>query len=75
MKRRATLFRFFYAILLYTSVCFPKYLAAQATVNVTTGHQDIPAICTGCVYRTGQNLQEGTLTTTLTSNTFRQFCY
>jgi hypothetical protein len=53
---------------------FPKYLAAQTT-NVTTGHQDIPAICTDCVYRTGQNLQESTITYhSLSKSTLGQFC-
>jgi hypothetical protein len=50
---------------------------AQST-NVTTGHQDIPStICsgTGCVYRTGQNLQESTLTyLNLSKSTLGQFC-
>ena len=36
-----------------------QQVTAQTT-NVTTGHQDIPAICAGCVYRTGQNLHENT---------------
>jgi hypothetical protein len=45
------------------------------TTNVTTGHQDIPAICTGCVYRTGQNLQESMVTRgNITTGTFGQFC-
>jgi hypothetical protein len=48
-------------------------LAAQS-VNVTTWHQDIPAICTGCVYRTGQNLQESALTN-VNKSTFGQYCY
>jgi hypothetical protein len=48
-------------------------LAAQ--VNVTTAHQDTPAICTGCVYRTGQNLQENTLTySTISDSNFGLFC-
>jgi hypothetical protein len=50
----------------------------EAQVNVTTAHQDIPStICsgTGCVYRTGQNLQETTVTySNLTKDTFGQFC-
>lgn len=41
-------------------------LAAQAPatgVNVTTWQQDDPTVCTGgCVYRTGANLKETTLT-------------
>jgi hypothetical protein len=47
---------------------------AQTNVNVTTWHQDIPAICTGCVYRTGQNLSEGTVTN-VSDATFGQYCY
>ena len=39
-----------------------KYAIGQTrNVNVTTWHADIPAICTGCTYRTGQNLQESTI--------------
>jgi hypothetical protein len=32
--------------------------SAAQTVNVTTAEQDTPLICSGCVYRTGQNLGE-----------------
>jgi hypothetical protein len=47
----------------------------RAQVNVTTAHQDIPAVCTGCVYRTGQDLQESTITySNLSDSTFGQFC-
>ncbi len=54
----------------------PQRLESQTyTVNVTTAHQDIPAICAGCVYRTGQNLQEGTITNNITKSTFGQYCY
>lgn len=49
-------------------------LAAQS-VSVTTAQQDTPVICSGCVYRTGQNLSEGTITySNLTKNTFGQYC-
>jgi hypothetical protein len=44
----------------------------RAQVNVTTAHQDIPAVCTGCVYRTGQDLQESTITySNLSDSTFQ----
>src|ERR1022692_2289883 len=45
-------------------------------VNVTTWQQDDPATCTsgGCVYRTGANLAESTLTSGMTDATFGQLC-
>jgi hypothetical protein len=54
-----------------------QYSASQTyTTNVTTSHQDIPAICTGCVYRTGQNLSESTITiANVPDATFGQHCY
>jgi hypothetical protein len=54
-----------------------QHLASQTyTTNVTTWHQDIPAICTGCVYRTGQNLSESTITiANVPDTTFGQHCY
>jgi len=48
--------------------------AAQSGVNVTTWHQDIPAICTGCVYRTGQNLNETKITESIDKTSFGQYC-
>jgi hypothetical protein len=53
-----------------------QYSAGQTyTTNVTTWHQDIPAICTGCVYRTGQNLSEGAITiANVPDTTFGQHC-
>ncbi len=49
--------------------------APGSPVNVTTRQQDIPAICTGCVYRTGANLAENKLVYgTISPNTFGQFC-
>jgi len=56
---RAATFLGFLAVSVVVGVA-PQKLTAQ--VNVTTAHQDVPAICTNCVYRTGQNLQENTLT-------------
>jgi hypothetical protein len=54
-------------------------LAAQdpaVGINFTTWQQDDPAICPqGCVYRTGQNLKESSLTAaTLSPYTFGQLC-
>jgi len=54
----------------------PQFAGQTFPVNVTTWHQDIPAICTGCIYRTGQNLQESTVTySNLSKNSFGQYCY
>ena len=47
------------------------------SVNVTTAHQDIGVsdICSNCVYRTGENLNEDTLTyNTLSTSTFGKLC-
>jgi hypothetical protein len=54
-------------------VCFSlgasqRELAAQ-TVNITTAQQDTPTICSGCVYRSGQNLSETAITYGLTKDT------
>jgi hypothetical protein len=74
-KRRATMLPALSA-LAFLLVGAPQQLESQTyTVNVTTAHQDIPAICSGCVYRTGQNLQEGMITNNITKNTFGQYCY
>jgi hypothetical protein len=44
-------------------------------VNVTTWHQDTPPICTGCAYRTGQNLAENKITySNISKSTFGQLC-
>jgi len=49
--------------------------APGSAINVTTWQQDTPAICTGCVYRTGANLTENKLLySSLTPNTFGQLC-
>ena len=52
-------------------------LAAQdpgVTTDSVTWQQDSPLICTGCVYRTGQNLGEKTITyANVSSSTFGQF--
>ncbi len=45
-----------------------------AFVNVTSWQQDDPPICAGCFYRTGQNLKEGALTTSISGYNFGQFC-
>jgi hypothetical protein len=71
-RRSATTFSGFMLLALFLGAA-PRQFAQ--TTNVTTGHQDIPAICTGCVYRTGQNLQESTITySNLSDSTFGQFC-
>jgi len=50
-------------------------LRGQSGVNMTTWHQDIPEICTGCVYRTGQNLKESTTSyLTMSKSSFGQYC-
>jgi hypothetical protein len=53
-------------------------LAAQdpsVTADSVTWQQDSPVICTGCVYRTGGNLGEKTITyANVSSSTFGQFC-
>jgi hypothetical protein len=49
-------------------------LTAQS-VNVTTAQQDTPAVCSGCVYRTGQNLAESKITySNLSKSSFGQYC-
>jgi len=56
---------------------FPENMAAQTpNVNVTTWQQDSAAssICTGCVYRTGQNLSESRIDNTISKSNFGQFC-
>ena len=54
----------------------PNSAAQNPNVNVTTWHQDIPTICTGCVYRTGANLSENTIThSSINTATFGQYCY
>jgi hypothetical protein len=63
--------------LLTLLACLP--LRAQdpgTSVNITTWQKDDPSACTGgCVYRTGDNLAESTLTTaTLSDTTFGQIC-
>jgi hypothetical protein len=61
-KRSVTAVSGFLLLGLFLGVA-PQQLAQ--TTNVTTAHQDIPStICsgTGCVYRTGQNLDENTIT-------------
>jgi hypothetical protein len=71
-RRSATTFSGFMLLALFLGAV-PQQFAQ--TTNVTTGHQDIPAICTGCVYRTGQDLQESTITySNLSDSTFGQFC-
>jgi hypothetical protein len=72
MRRNTTTFSGF---LLLTFLLGAARQQFAQTTNLTTGHQDIPAICTGCVYRTGQNLQENTVTySNLSKSTFGQFC-
>lgn len=74
MRRRSATTPSAFLLLVFLLGAAPQKLMAQTT-NVTTGHQDIPAICTGCVYRTGQNLQETTITySNLLTSTFGQFC-
>jgi hypothetical protein len=73
-KYSGTTFAGFMLLALFLGVA-PQQFAQ--TTNVTTGHQDIPStICsgTGCVYRTGQNLQESVLDNTISKNNFGQFC-
>ena len=73
MERRSAITFSSLLLLAFVLGAAPQQFAQ--TTNVTTGHQDIPAICTGCVYRTGQNLHENTLTyDTLSKSTFGQFC-
>lgn len=49
-------------------------LVAQTT-NVTTAQQDTPAVCSGCVYRTGQNLTESEITHgNLSKSSFGRYC-
>src|ERR1700680_3326851 len=44
-------------------------------VNVLTWQNDTPSICTACAYRTGQNLNEGTITyNTISPTTFGRLC-
>ena len=59
----------------------PKDSSAQSlcesgTTCVLTWQQDTPSICTGCAYRTGQNLTETKVTyQNITSDNFGQLCY
>jgi hypothetical protein len=64
-------------LMLVLAACMP--LAAQdpaVGINFTTWQQDDPALCPrGCVCRTGQNLKEGSLTsTTVAATIFGQLC-
>ncbi|MGA8763209.1 MAG: hypothetical protein WB562_10125, partial [Candidatus Sulfotelmatobacter sp.] len=44
-------------------------------VSVLTWQQDKPSFCAGCVYRTGQNLAESSITySTINTGTFGQVC-
>jgi hypothetical protein len=78
-KRRATTLLCLCALAFLSAGALQRSEGQTYTVNVTTGHQDIPAtICsgTGCVYRTGQNLQESTVTFgNINKSTFGQYCY
>src|ERR1051326_4934203 len=75
MSRATTLLSLFLFVPLVLGA-FPENLAAQTSVNVTTWQQDSAAssICTGCVYRTGQNLSESKIDNTISKTNFGQFC-
>jgi len=45
------------------------------TICVLTWQQDTPSICTGCAYRTGQNLSESAITySSITTDRFGRLC-
>ena len=56
---RAMRFSLYGCLLIVMSLAMAAPLASQdpgVTLRSTTWQQDSPSICTGCVYRTGQNL-------------------
>jgi hypothetical protein len=59
--RATSLVVYFSLLALFLGSANQRADAQNLNVNVTTWHQDIPADCTGCVYRTGQNLQESAI--------------
>ncbi len=76
MKALRAVGPFFSLLMLSLAVRAPLAAQDPATgVNVTTWQQDDPAFCSGCVYRTGENLKESTLTpSSVVDTTFGQLC-
>jgi hypothetical protein len=72
--RATSLVVYFSLLALFLGSANQRADAQNLNVNVTTWHQDIPADCTGCVYRTGQNLQESAIQNP-TPATFGKYCY
>jgi hypothetical protein len=63
MSRRRASSLFLWTFVFFVFATTPAFTGAQDTstaVNVTIWQQDSPnaGICSGCVYRTGQNLKE-----------------
>jgi hypothetical protein len=74
MNSRVASLIFCSLLVLFLGTAHKRADAQNPNVNVTTWHQDIPADCTGCVYRTGENLQESAIQNP-TPATFGKYCY
>jgi hypothetical protein len=81
MKRPSGRLFFLLICVSLTVIEMPKMSIAQSSICdssatcVLTWQQDNPRICSGCAYRTGQNLTETKVTyQNITSDNFGQFC-